>query len=754
MRSRFTHSLESKSIFSLLFLLSAVVIFLIVIEKDTDHLFEEVYEAEKIAEINISVLDLNKLLESMQRNVSVYGVSGSQAIFDKVRSNNQLIYQQLLLLSTQITDPEMKVMISNLLTLTLRYQENLQILPLRYQLKTEASKETLPAIYSGMDTELTKKIELVSNANDKATLLYSATLWAKANHSALLFLSNKDYGQRRNVTAYIESILESFNGLSASFLAKYPEFPDYVEHETQHYLDSFKKAIQANRNYFALVNVVMAGDAAEFNTLVDKLTEYVNGKFNNMQKQITALSEENKALLANGLIFTTLLCLIFALIFHFFITRAIKSLANTFLSFIEGDFSKDVPLRERSDEIGLLAQAATEFKETSIKLINAKTEAENTSRIKSEFLANMSHEIRTPMNGILGMAQTLSHSTLNSEQKKMLDVINSAGNSLLTILNDILDLSKLEANKVELDSTVFSFDELCFELKNMFETVAEQKNIQFRLPTTKTLNTKVCSDPLRIKQVLINLLSNAIKFTEEGHVSLSIDELSRDDSAVQYQIKISDTGVGIPADSIDSLTEAFTQADTSITRSFGGTGLGLAISSNILALFNSRLHIQSTLGKGAEFSFTLNLPLAEETHNCNDNPQLINSKTLETNKQINILIVDDSDINQFVLINLLQTLSQNNLESVSNGQEALTRVSQRDFDVVFMDMQMPVMDGITAVEHIRQQERFTDLYIIGLSANVLEEDRQKCIDAGMNDFLRKPLLREDLIDALTSYLSK
>lgn len=466
------NSLETKSSLLLLLLLSAVGFLLLMIENDTDALLDDVASAEKISRINVSVLDLNKTVEAMQRNVSVYGVSGSQAIFEKLIHNNQVIQSRLNNLSSQADDEHMKVIIDDLIGLTLRFEENLVVLPKRYQIKTEFANDILPLIYQRLDTKLTYTLYKAEQASDRAALLQASLLWTKANHAALLFLSSKEYSQRRNVEYHITRMESNLSQLSEAFVLENPEWFEDVKLDTQSYLDNFDKATQANRNYFALVNVVMAGDAVEFTTLVDKLTDYTADKFNTMQAQIAAFSADNKTLLIKAIVVVAVLCLLAAMAFHFYITGAIKSLANTFQSFIQGDFSAEVSGKNRADEIGLLAQAATEFRDVSLDLIKAKTEAENISRIKSEFLANMSHEIRTPMNGILGMTQTLMHSELTKRQQEMLAVINSSGKSLLTILNDILDLSKLEAHKVVLDSTPFSFAEICYELKNMFASVA------------------------------------------------------------------------------------------------------------------------------------------------------------------------------------------------------------------------------------------------------------------------------------------
>lgn len=252
--------------------------------------------------------------------------------------------------------------------------------------------------------------------------------------------------------------------------------------------------------------------------------------------------------------------------------------------------------------------------------------------------------------------------------------------------------------------------------------------------------------------MLINLISNAIKFTSEGSVNVTIQERGREAEHITYQISIKDTGIGIAPDAIGSLTEAFTKADTSITRSFGGTGLGLAISSNILSLFNTQLEIDSTPGEGAVFYFTVSLPLAAETEGVPVNATEGNTG-LCNSEQIRFLIVDDSEINQLVIENLLASVDQHEVHCVEHGEAALTLLQQQNFDVIFMDMQMPVMDGISATKAIRSTPRLQGQYIIGLSANVMHEDRQKCMDAGMNDFLGKPLLREHLIEALNRYLT-
>ncbi|WP_462175349.1 ATP-binding protein [Pseudoalteromonas gelatinilytica] len=437
-----------------------------------------------------------------------------------------------------------------------------------------------------------------------------------------------------------------------------------------------------------------------------------------------------------------------AIFFHLHISRAITRLTASFQYFLAGDLSAPIYDLKRNDEIGVLATAADRFRVLSQDLTQAKKTAEHTTKVKSEFLANMSHEIRTPMNGILGMARQLGRTKLTHEQMKMLNIIQSSGTGLLVIINDILDISKIEASKIELAPIPIHLNSLLDELKHLFAEQAKSKHIKLHISVAdELLHCIFLADETRLKQVLINLLGNAIKFTEKGSVTLNvkINELGSDNLSIKFSVI--DTGIGIAKENLGKLFEAFSQADTSITRRFGGTGLGLAISSKLLNLMDAPLQVKSEVGQGSRFYFELKTTqVIEQSEFEVVNKQETEEKQLDFSS-LNVLVVEDNDINQVVIEAMLNEFGISSIKIAGDGEQAVALCKehseennlQNNFDIIFMDMQMPVLDGPQATICIRKMPAYKDTPIIALTANVLEADKRRCFAAGMNDFVAKPI---------------
>jgi PAS domain S-box-containing protein len=376
--------------------------------------------------------------------------------------------------------------------------------------------------------------------------------------------------------------------------------------------------------------------------------------------------------------------------------------------------------------------------------------AEQSLRAKEEFLTNMSHEIRTPMNSIIGLSRLLYTSgELNTKQKNYLDIIHLNSNNLLGIINDILDYSKLEAGKLEIDYSDIALKKLLENTLKSVEILAENKSVSMYRAFDERLPNYLIGDSIRITQILTNLLTNAIKFTEQGSVSLEINEIKKEENFSYVQFKVTDTGIGISKENIVNILQPFTQATSSTTRKFGGTGLGLSIVGKLLELMGSKLHISSEIDLGSEFSFELRMQHSKVQPNTNKKD--INRLT----GSYSILLVEDNLFNQIVAKDTLEDWNNNfKISIANNGEEAVELVNSNNFDLILMDIQMPVMDGYVATQTIRNHTDSSkaNIPIIAMTANVSSLEKDKCIAKGMNDYLSKPFEQEDLYQIISKWI--
>ena len=371
-------------------------------------------------------------------------------------------------------------------------------------------------------------------------------------------------------------------------------------------------------------------------------------------------------------------------------------------------------------------------------------ETQKAKDIQQSFFAKMSHELRTPLNGIIGMSKILENTTLNNDQGEYLKAISFSSNALLKIINDILDFSKLKSDKFVLNNVNFSLKELIKEVYHSFKYSANEKGLNFSYYISEDI-IHCNGDSLRISQVLINLVNNAIKFTENGKVEIRIELINQDETFQEILFSVVDSGKGISKERIPFIFDIYEQEHKEITKSFGGTGLGLTIAKEIVEKYNSTIKIDSTLGVGSRFYFTLKLPNKEKL------PPLIKKTKANFNlKNLRVLLVEDNEINRFYAETILKQ-KEVSVTNAVNGQEAVDLVRTKEFDLILMDMQMPVMNGIIATQKIRS-ELNNSTVILGLSANTVKEDIDKCFEVGMNGYLAKPFNPEDLFKKIEDTL--
>jgi PAS domain S-box-containing protein len=382
------------------------------------------------------------------------------------------------------------------------------------------------------------------------------------------------------------------------------------------------------------------------------------------------------------------------------------------------------------------------------ELKKAKDLAERNAMAKDVFLANMSHEIRTPMNAIIGFSELLAATELNSDQKEFVDAVQIAGENLLVIINDILDFSKIESNSFVLEKTPISLREILSQVKKLLTQKIIEKKIGFNFYVEDGIPESVLGDKVRLTQILINIIGNAIKFTDHGKVEVFCSLLYKDETNCVIEFRIKDTGIGIPADKQSVIFERFKQADNNTTRKYGGTGLGLSISKKLTELFGGTIQLVSQEGIGAEF--IIQLPMQTSERSTKNNLYL--KKDTSIQKDISILLVEDNELNQRLATKILQ---KNGIRSTTakNGQEAIKLLSSQSFDLILMDLQMPVMDGYTATLHIRDELKL-QIPIIAMTAHSLVGEKTKCIASGMNDYLSKPYRAINLIEKISDLVNK
>ncbi|MGF1737818.1 ATP-binding protein [Photobacterium satsumensis] len=478
------------------------------------------------------------------------------------------------------------------------------------------------------------------------------------------------------------------------------------------------------------------------------------------------------AYIVKGLLFSLVqlslpFILMLCFVFYYVYTRVTKpiSMITEQLSLMgKGEVSL-LELTESDSEVGCLARkiqasdAKLFFRNKKLLELNQELESQTEQldravKVKSEFMANMSHEIRTPMNGIIGFIQCLQKKNLDHESSQQVEYIRESACSLLVLINEILSYSKLESGKVEVSETVFNMNQLIHSCVKTVHLEAIEKKLDVNLSLPPEKDCYFNGDEQHLRQVITNLLGNAVKFTDSGFVNVSVEILQDKPHEAELCLRVSDSGIGISADKIDSIFESYTQADGSISRRYGGTGLGLTISNRLCELMGAKLGVISQEGEGTEFSFRLSIKkaLAVNDHKplgLQENTECDLSQFAHTR----ILVAEDSHVNQQLVIAFLRSMGLTKIDVVDNGVQAVNYIKSSKPGLILMDCQMPEMGGLEATAMIRRSTNGSQVPIIALTANVMESEKQHCFDAGMDAYLAKPIIKINLFSTLLGVLS-
>ena len=590
----------------------------------------------------------------------------------------------------------------------------------------------------GLEGEMRNYAHFIEDSTNISTI---SILQLRRHEKDFLIRGEKKYAYKFD--AIISELIVSFPATSTEYIY-------LIKYKT-----SFLKLVKL---YTSLGIHGGSGMYKEIYTLI-KNTDYQYSKVNQKAgSQIGLLQDNFKKLLIGISLFSLGISLILTFVLSKKLTKGISDLDKRMYAFIKSRFKSDGAENAYSSKITEIARLNKDFlllkntlNETLENLEQSYEKSQKASEHKGIFLVNMSHEIRTPLNGIIGMAHILKSGDLTSEQKDQLETLQFSANHLLELINTILDYSKIEAGKMEIDAVSFDLGDDLIKLVKTFEYKTSEKKLKLSLVYDADNSRFKIGDSIRLQQVLINLLNNAVKFTKDGAVKLVVKQLFLNDKIQKLRFEITDTGIGISKDKIGNLFKAFEQGDASITRNYGGTGLGLTISNQLIKLLGSELSVSSTENIGSVFSFEIELKVGDLIDIEIQKSKIITSSS----KKVNILLAEDNLINQKVLEMIIKQ-SNANLEIANNGLEAYELFIEQDFDMIFMDIQMPIMDGFQATEKIRAHPKSLENYvpIIAITANAFSEDRDRAFEVGMDDFLSKPVKPLELKNVIEKYSQK
>lgn len=537
--------------------------------------------------------------------------------------------------------------------------------------------------------------------------------------------------QKTYETDYINSIVvldAQDKVLSQKYDFKYEKLDDFLKIKTN-------RSINFNTNSYETRYVKVYQDELFLGSiyLVFDTSENTNFIEDNKQKTILIVLIE--------ILISTLLAYLIG-------TRLTKILTN--LASVAKDIGEEksvsIPYQNNKDEIGILSKSLNKMKNDLKKRNN---ELKKANKAKDTFLANMSHEIRTPLNAIIGFSTILKESNMPLEQKKQATIISKSANSLLHIINEILDFSKIESGKMPFTLESNNFYELCNQLQTLFEGQASQKNLTMNFEFDRNIPSHLIFDKTRLQQVISNLLSNAVKFSKnDGNIYFKTTLIEKNHDEAIIKIEVKDNGIGIPKDKQKQIFKPFLQADQSISKEYGGTGLGLAIISKILEHMNSSIILESKENHGSSFSFELSLKICDK--NTKFEKEKIEQMPINTENK-KVLVAEDNEINQELIKAIFAELNLD-ADFANNGLEAIELFNENSYNLIFMDINMPICGGIEACEKIRELDK--KIPIIALTANAIKGDKEKFLKAGMNKHLTKPINFDKLKEVLRKYLNK